>query len=404
MSEGIRLSLINDLKKYFHINTISSGLIATIFGATGPILIIISGATAAGLTYTQTISWIFAVYFFGGLLGLILSLKYRQPISGAFSIAGAVLVVESLSTYTLNEAVGAYIIANLIILILGLTGLVKQVMKWIPVPIVMGMIVGILIHFAVNMVNAISLSPFIAGAAIVTFLLSMRLLKRFPPVLSALVVVIFLVYLSGEFQFSVDQMSFVRPEIVIPTFKFDAIIAISIPLALIIIATENAQAIGVLVSENYRPPISKMAIGGSLLGLIASLFGAHAINVAGPMTAICASKESGAKEGRYVASVVNGVLFAVFGLLAAVVVPLIIAMPQLVIIVASGLAMITVLLNSLKVAFSSQQFQMGAFFALVIGMSDLNFFGISAPLWAIIGSLIVSLIVEKEHFVKETSH
>src|SRR5690625_988398 len=404
MSEGIRLSLINDLKKYFHINTISSGLIATIFGATGPILIIISGATAAGLTYTQTISWIFAVYFFGGLLGLILSIKYRQPISGAFSIAGAVLVVESLSTYTLNEAVGAYIIANLIILILGLTGLVKQVMKWIPVPIVMGMIVGILIHFAVNMVNAISLSPFIAGAAIVTFLLSMRLLKRFPPVLSALVVVIFLVYLSGEFQFSVDQMSFVRPEIVIPTFKFDAIIAISIPLALIIIATENAQAIGVLVSENYRPPISKMAIGGSLLGLIASLFGAHAINVAGPMTAICASKESGAKEGRYVASVVNGVLFAVFGLLAAVVVPLIIAMPQLVIIVASGLAMITVLLNSLKVAFSSQQFQMGAFFALVIGMSDLNFFGISAPLWAIIGSLIVSLIVEKEHFVKETSH
>lgn len=398
------MDLLDDLKKHLHMNTIGSGLIATIFGATGPILIIISGATAAGLTYTETISWIFAVYFFGGLLGIILSLKYRQPISGAFSIAGAVLVVESLTHYTINEAIGAYIVTNLIILMLGLTGLIKQVMKLIPVPIVMGMIVGILIHFAINMVNAIASSPFIAGSAIVIFLLSMRLFKRFPPVLSALVVVIILVYVSGKFQFSVEQMSIVRPELVIPVFKLDAIIAISIPLALIIIATENAQAIGVLVSESYRPPISQMAIGGSLLGFIASFFGAHAVNVAGPMTAICAAKESGVREGRYAASVTNGVFFAIFGLLAAVVVPIIIAMPPLVIIVASGLAMITVLLNSLKIAFSNHQFQMGAFFALIIGMSDLNFFGISAPLWAIIGSLIVSLIVEKEHFVKETSH
>src|SRR5690625_4816236 len=153
-------------------NTIGSGLIATIFGATGPLLIIISGATAVGLTYTETISWIFAVYFFGGLLGLVLSLKYRQPISGAFSIAGSVLVVDSLATYSLNEAVGAYIVAHLIILILSFTGLIKQVLRLIPVPIVMGMIVGILIHFAVNMVNAFTLSPTIVGLAIMTFLIS----------------------------------------------------------------------------------------------------------------------------------------------------------------------------------------------------------------------------------------
>src|SRR5690625_6413049 len=136
-------------------------------------LIIISGAGTAELTYVETISWIFAVYFFGGILGLLMSLKYRQPISGAFSIAGAVLVVESLTHYTINEAIGAYIVTNLIILMLGLTGLIKQVMKLIPVPIVMGMIVGILIHFAINMVNAIALSPFIAGSAIIIFLLFM---------------------------------------------------------------------------------------------------------------------------------------------------------------------------------------------------------------------------------------
>lgn len=394
----------SNLWNHLNIHTIGSGLIATIFAATGPMLIIISGAGTAELTYVETISWIFAVYFFGGLLGLLMSLKYRQPISGAFSIAGAVLVVESLAHYTLSEAVGAYLIAHIIILILGLTGLIKHVMKWIPVPIVMGMIVGILIHFAVNMINSFAISPMITGLALITFLLSTRLFKRFPPVLSALIVIILLTYFSGDFQFSVEQITLVKPEIIMPVFKLDAIIAISIPLALIIIGTENAQAISVLVSEGYRPPISQMAMGGSVLGLFASFFGAHAINVAGPMTAICAAKEAGIKEGRYAASVTNGALFIAFGLSAAVVVPFIIGMPQLVITVATGLAMVSVLLSSLKVAFSSKQFQMGAFFALIIGMSNLNFFGISAPLWAIIGSLIVSLIVEKEHFVQRSNN
>ena len=41
---------------------------------------------------------------------------------------------------------------------------------------------------------------------------------------------------------------------------------------------------------------------------------------------------------------------------------------------------------------------MGAFFALTIGMSGINFFNIGAPLWAILGSLLVSFLVEKSHF------
>lgn len=387
-----------DLRKYLHINTMSAGLVAAIFGATGPMLIIIGGATAGELTYTETISWIFAVYFFGGLFGLIMSLKHRQPIAGAFSIAGAVLVVESLATYSISEAIGAYIFANIIILILGFTGLIDKVMKWIPVPIVMGMIVGILIHFAIDMIRSIAISPLIAGSAILVFLLSSRLMTRIPPVLPALIVVVAFALLTKSFQFEGVQTDFVIPQIIMPVFNFEAMVSLGIPLALIIICTEKAQAIGILVSEGYKPPVQSMATYGSGIGLIASFFGAHAINPAGPMTAICASKDSGEKEGRYAAAVVSGIFFIVFGLLASFVVPFIIAMPSVVITVIAGLAMISVLLNSLKTGFSSNQFQMGAFFALIIGMSGIEFFGISAPLWAIIGSLLVSLLVEKEHF------
>lgn len=392
-----------DLRRNLNINTISAGLVASIFGCTGPALIIIGGATNGGLTYAQTISWLFAIYFFGGLLGVFLSLKYRQPISGANSIAGAVLVAGSLTHFSLNEAIGSYLVANTIVMILGLSGLIEKVMKWIPVPIVMAMIVGVMIRFATEMITSITLSPLLAGSAILAFLISTRFMKKFPPVVSALLVSILLVIFTNQFQVQNVQDTFIIPQLVMPTFSVDAIVSMGIPLALLIICTENAQATGVLMAQGYKPPISAMSTYASIVGLVASSFGAHSINIAGPMTAICAAKETGKKESRYAASFVNGVLFSTFGLFAAMVVPFVIAMPGVIVSVIAGLSMLGVLINALKTAFSDNKFQMGAFFALIIGMSGVNFFNISSPLWAIVGSLLVSVLIEKDHFVLKTT-
>lgn len=95
-----------------NVNTISSGALAAIFGWTGPALIIINGATNGGLFLAQTISWIFAVYFFGGVLWLIIALKNRQQIAEVYSIPGVVFVVGSLSNFSLSEASGAYLAAG----------------------------------------------------------------------------------------------------------------------------------------------------------------------------------------------------------------------------------------------------------------------------------------------------
>src|SRR4051794_34196706 len=339
MKENTLRTNFKDLRQNLNVNTVSAGLVAAIFGCTGPALIIIGGATSGGLTYTETISWIFAVYFFSGLLGIFLSLKYRQPISGAHSIAGAVLVAGALTHFSLNEAIGAYLVAHILVIILGASGLIDKVMKWIPIPIVMGMIVGVMIRFATEMITSITLSPLLAGSAILVFLLSTRFLKKVPPVLSALIVAVVLAVFTNSFQIQNVQDSFVIPQLIMPAFSLDAIVSIGIPLALLIICTENAQATGVLMAQGYKPPNSAMAIYGSSVGLIGSLFGAHAINMAGPMTAICSAKEVGKKESRYAASAVCGVFFSAFGLFAAMVVPLVIPMPGVIVSVIAGLAM-----------------------------------------------------------------
>ena len=387
-----------DLRQTININTISSAVVASIFGGTGPALIIIGGATNGGLTYAQTISWLFAVYFFSGLLGMYLALKYRQPITGAYTIAGAVLVVGSLSHFSFNEVIGAYIVANILIILLGVSGLIDKVMKWMPIPIVMAMIVGVMIRFAIDMVTAITISPLLAGSAILTFFLSSRFLKKMPPVLTALTVVIPLAFFMNSFQFQGEHSSFILPQLILPVFSLEAIVSIGIPLALLIICSENAQATGVLMAQGYNPPNNAMAISGSTVGLIAACFGGHAINIAGPATAINSAKEVGEKETRYAAAFINGGIYTTYGLFASLIVPFVIAMPSVIVTVIAGLAMLGVLINSLKTAFSDSKFQMGAFFALIIGMSGVSFFNISAPLWAIIGGLLVSSLIENEHF------
>lgn len=100
------------MKQNIKVNTISAGLVAVILGGTGPELIIINGGTNGG-TYAETISWLFTVDFFGGLLGILLALKYRQPISGACIIAGAILVTGALIHFSINEAIGAYLVVHI---------------------------------------------------------------------------------------------------------------------------------------------------------------------------------------------------------------------------------------------------------------------------------------------------
>lgn len=389
---------LKDVPKYLNVKTFSTGVLSAIFGCTGPALIIIGGARDAGLTSEQMISWLFSVYFFGSLIGVYMALKYKQPIVGAYTIPGAVLVAAGLQTYTLNEISGAYLAAGIIVLILGLSGLIGKIMNWIPVPIVMAMIVGAMIKFGTDMIVSIEGAPLIAGGAIIVYLLSSRLVPKLSPILLAFIVGCVLAIFTGQFQMGEMQTGLTLPQTLMPVFNIEAIISIGIPLALLVIGAENAQSIGVLMAEGYKPPINAMTIISGIGGIVTSFFGGHNANIAGPMTAICASEESGNKEGRYASVIVNGILFGGFGLVAGVAVSFVVALPNVLVATVAGLAMVGVLVSSLQTSFTGKKFQIGAFFALIIAMSGVSFFGVSSPFWALIGGVFVSVILENKDF------
>ncbi|MEU3275403.1 benzoate/H(+) symporter BenE family transporter [Saccharomonospora sp. NPDC006951] len=389
---------LRDLPRNLNVSTIGAAVVAAVFGCTGPALIIINGAEKAGLSPTATASWIFGVYVFGGLNSLLLALYYKQPIVGAWSIPGAVLVVDALGTYSLSELVGAYLVTSLLVILAALTGVVRRVMSWLPFPIVMAMIAGALIKFAISVVESGTATPWIVAAAVLGYLVFARFVRKIPGVVGALVAGIMVAAVTGGFSGAGFDGGLTAPELVLPTFDAGAVLAVSIPLAILVLGAENAQAIGTLMAADYRPPVNSMSLLSGVSGALAAAFGGHTANIAGPMTAICTSRDAGPTEGRYAASVLNGTIFMAFGLLSGAAVAVVTALPSELVAAVAGLAMITVLLSAFQGAFRASRFQVGSLFALVIAMSGVSILGISSPFWALIGGVGASLLLERDHF------
>lgn len=92
-TEGFIHSL-KDIPRNTNASNVSMAIFALIFAWTG-VLFLVGNAQNAGFTFEQSVSWVFGAYVCAGLVGITMSLKYKAPIAGAFSIPGATLVEAS---------------------------------------------------------------------------------------------------------------------------------------------------------------------------------------------------------------------------------------------------------------------------------------------------------------------
>ncbi|OAT86384.1 benzoate/H(+) symporter BenE family transporter [Desulfotomaculum copahuensis] len=385
-----------------HLNaaTIGTGIVAWLFGVTGPALIILSAAKQAHLTLAMTISWLFIIYLVGGLISIFFALYYRQPVAAAWTIPGAVLVGSALTHISFNQAVGAYIITGLLVFLLGVSGIVKKAMRWLPVPVMLGMVAGVLMPLGVNVISSIPKLPLVGAITLVSFVLfssSKKLAQKIPPVLGALVIGLIAATIDRVANWGVLSIGIAHPVLVTPGFSLDSFLELTIPLTLMVIGVQNVQAIGVLVNQGYKPPINSFTIISGLGTLVNSFFGGHPACIAGPTTAICSSPSSGAKDGRYVASIINGILWILFALVTPVAASITKILPAALISILGGLAMLGVLVGTFKDAFTGR-FKMGAVFAFLITVSGISLFKIGSPFWGLIGGVIASYLLEKEDF------
>lgn len=380
---------------------VGTGLVATLFSTLGPGVIVMNAAKQGGFTDAQAVSWLFAIYAFGGLSTMFMSLRYRIPVVIAYSIPGAILLSKVLSQFTIGEAVGAYMVVGLATFTLTVTGAIKKVVDHIPVPIMLGMVGGVLMSFGVGLFSASINNPAIYGIMVILFFVMLgfrQVSQKFPPIIIAGIVGAGLLYAGGLIKPVTLTWQLAQPVLEFPSLSLKAILNISIPLFFLVIGVQNIQAVGVLLAEGYKPPINAMYLVPSIGAFINGFLGAHPAVTAGPSTAICSSSAAGErKDMRFVAAFFEGIFWFCFALSAKVAVDAVKLVPPEFTAVLTGLAMFDVFGSAFRGAFTSQ-FKSGAVVAFFVAITNLSILNIGAPFWAIVLGVLTSLVVERGDF------
>jgi benzoate membrane transport protein len=388
---------VRELPRVVTLSSASAGLVAALLGVTGPTLLVYQAAVDSGFTDAQISSWFFAIFGVSGLFSIWLALAYRQPICGAYSIAGAALLTQVLPQFGLHQAVGAYVMSALLITLLALTGWFERVMRVIPTSIIMGMLAGILLRFAVGIFGALVQDPWLVGLTVLAYVLAQRRAQLFPPVPVALAVGVALALLLHPLPGGPIPLAFTLPGWYAPEFTLDAFLSLALPLTLLTLSSQNATGIGVLWALGYRAPIHAITLATGLFSLLTAPMGGHGVNLATPMTAICG--DAGVHpdpDRRWGAAVVNGALFSTFGVLGVTLLALIQVLPLGLIRAVAGLALVPVILQSLERSFGKGEHRFGALFALVIAASNVEFLGIGAAFWSLVAATAISWVADKD--------
>ena len=380
---------------------VSNAVIAFLFAASAPVAIILGVGTKGGLSEFDMASWIFGAFALNGIIGIIVSITYRQPLVFFWTISGTVLVGPALEHLTFPEVIGAFYGTAILLLVLGLTGWVKRIMAILPMPIIMAMVAAVFLQFSLNWIKAIGENPWIAVPmtfAFVLLSLNGQLSRRIPPMIGVLVVGVIMVVLTGSFDLVGNlDLSITKPKIYMPIFSWAAIFELVVPLAVTVLAAQNAQGIAILRKNKHNPPINSITAVCGGASVITALFGAVSTCLTGPVNAILSS--SGKINQQYTAAIVICSLAILFGLYAPLFTKLMLATPPAFIATLAGLALIRVLQTSFKDSFGGS-FTLGALISFLVTIVDQSIFNIGAPFWGLVCGFFTSWLLEREDFKK----
>lgn len=377
----------------------ANALVAFIFAASGPVAILLAVGTRGGLPESDLASWIFGAFFVNGIISIAFCWLYRQPLVFFWSIPGVVLVGPALGHLGFPEIVGAYLACGALMLALGLSGWVRRFMDAVPMPIVMAMVAGVFLRFGLDLVFAIRDAFWIAAPMTVAFLAlsaSPRLARALPPVIGALIVGALMVAVLGQFEArAANALAIVRPHLFVPTFSWQAMLELVVPIAITVLVVQNGQGIAVLRAADHQPPINAITAACGAGALVSGMVGTVSTCLTGPVNAILTG--SGEKHRQYTAGIMVGVLALAFGLFSPVFTRLMLATPQAFIAALAGLAMLRVLQTAFSISFRGR-FTLGALVTFLVTVADVAIFNVGAPFWGLVLGVAVSWLLERADF------
>ncbi len=388
-------SSLRDLPKAVIAPSVLAGVLIVIVGFTGSLVLTFDIADKAGLTHAQLSSWVLSITVGSGLLSLGLSLWYKQPVITAWSTPGLAVLAGSLAHYPLSEAVGAYLVAGLVIALLGVTGLFELVMRFVPQNVALAVLGGSLLKYGLGLFTAATLEPGLILAMIAAFLTAKRVQSRVP-MGWALVVGFAGAALTGKFNPSDLRLELAAPVLIAPSFSLEALLGLGVPLLALALASQNAPGLAVMRAAGYDPPTRGALVSTGLLSALFAPLLCHGLTLAAITAALGTGAEAHPdRDLRYGAGVVAGALKIVFGLFGATVVALFLAVPKPLVAGMAGLALSGTILNCLSGAFQDSKVRDSSLFALLVTASGAEFLGLGGAFWGLVAGAGVSAFLER---------
>ena len=374
---------------------IAAGLTAGLWYAFGAIPLHLDAAASLRLAPGATSSWFFIIFFTSAVSSVVLTLRCRQPLAIGWTIPGLVFLATGGTRYSHAEIAGASLVAGVSIVVLGLLGVGERLMRWLPLPLVMGLFAGSILGYATGIFGHLGAQPWVGGAANLGYLGARALARSWlPPVGGAVVAGVVAAALAGQVHAAAFRWSPPLVAPVWPAFNPGSLVALAVPLVVLAIGIGNVQGIGFLVQQGYRPPVKLVTVVVGLNSIVNAVFGGHPSTVQGSGVAIVAGAEAGPRDQRYVANLVAALCALLLALSATTASALLGVLPMSLVATFAGLAILSALMDALRQAVVTE-LPIGAFFALVIAASPLTFLGIGSAFWALAGGVLVSLLLER---------
>ncbi|WP_308197587.1 benzoate/H(+) symporter BenE family transporter [Rathayibacter caricis] len=366
-----------------------AGIVAALTGFSSSFAIVLAGVVAVGATDRQAASGLLAVCVLQGLLCILLSIRYRVPMTFAWSTPGAALLAATAALPGgFDRAVGAFLVASLLLVVTGLWPALGRLVSRIPRPLANGMLAGILFPLVLAPVRAAVEIPALALPVILVWLVLVRLLPRWAVPAAIGLAIVLLLVTDGAALAGAPLLP--SPEFVAPVFEIGAIVGIGLPLYVVTMAGQNIPGIAVLSSFGFAPHSRPAIVSSGALSGVAAVFGGVPINLAALSAALTAGPEaSPLPERRWIASVSAGASYLVLGLVAGAATALVSSASPLLIEAVAGLALLGVFVAAVQAAVDEPRLRLPAAATLLVTASGTTVAGIGSAFWGLVVGLVV---------------
>ncbi len=372
---------------------ISAGVLAAIVGFASTFAVVLQGLRAAGATPAQAASGLLSLCVVQGALGIVLSLRWRQPISIVWSTSGVALLIGTGTPQGgFATAVGAFISAGVLVVIAGVWGRFGRAVTAIPMGLASAMLAGILLELCVAPVRAVAGIPALALPIVLSWALAWRFARPYAVPIAVLVTGVTVGFATHLPPGALADIWPV-PVFVWPVFVPLPMLSIGLPLFIVTMASQNLPGLAVLRGNGYAIKVGPTFVMTGLASMVAALFGGHALNLSAITASLCAGPDAHPDPTkRYWASVVSSTMYILLGLGAGFASAFIAASPPLLIEAVAGLALLGSFGGALTSALAREQERLPCVITFVVTASGITFFGIGAPFWGLLagGAMLLS--------------